>query len=324
MASRKQLRRQARTQGRLRYGGEQQGLRQLARAERRELLDTTESQRSAADSIVSSAREGRQDIRGIYEDAGLTDMVRQSLGSNPAARRLAEEMAGAETEMRQREVDAREGAAFAINRATQDYRRDIKDIRDRKLSLKREKGIFVSDLLRQLVGEQQAARAEAQAEAQRMQFDWDKQTRSLMQSERSSLRSSGVNPDTGKPTSKAKAKSKPTGADRDASAALGKAKTWLKRLDNDGYRKKVPDTAKRRAALGELLTAGDQASGVPSLPQHVVEAALDMHFAGRLSPATVKMLRSLGIQVRRLPGVTLGKPPSSRPDTAGNPNVAGR
>jgi hypothetical protein len=68
---------------------------------------------------VASANGGREDIRNIYEDAGLTVLVRDSLDSSPAARRLAEEMAGAEAEMVQRRIDAEEGAALAINHRMQ-------------------------------------------------------------------------------------------------------------------------------------------------------------------------------------------------------------
>jgi hypothetical protein len=306
---RRRFERQAERAGQQRYRPEQEALGLLERDTRRDFRDTRASSRTAADSIAGSAREGRQTIEGIYEDAGLTDLVRAGLESNPAARRVAEEMAEAETEMVHREVDAREGASFAVREARKQRDRSLTDINRRRTSLAGQKGEFVADLVQQLIGEDNAARAQAQQHQADQQFEWDKQTRSLMQSERSSLRSSGVNPDTGKKTSGSK--SKPTGADRDASAALGKAKTWLNRLDNDGYKKTVPDRAKRRAGLGELLVAGDQASGVPALPQHVVEAALDMHFAGRLSPATVKMLRTLGIQVRRLPGVTFGPRPGS-------------
>lgn len=320
MASRKQLQRRARRQGRLRYAPEEQALGLLERDARRDFRDTRAGQRSAADSIVTSAQQGASDIRGIYENAGLTDLVRAGLESNPQARRLAEEMAGAETEMRQREIDAREGEAFAVNQARRDRNRALSDIGRRRTQLAGEKGAFVADLVQQMIGEQQAAQAEAQQHAADQAFD-------LYKMDRKALLNNDIDPDTGKPlpgAKKDKKKPKPaTGADRDASAALGKAKAWIERLDNEKARKDNPDRAKRRAFMKEILTTGDEASGIPALPQHVVEAALDMHFAGRLSPATVKMLRTLGIQVRRLPGVTLGKAPSSRPDTAGNPNVAG-
>ena len=312
-------RRQARTQGRLQFGPEQQTLNRLGRDERRTMLDTIDSQNSAATAIALQAEEGGQDIRDIYENAGLTDAVRESLASNPAARRLAEEMAAGEVEMEQRAVDAREGAAFATRQAVRDYRRDIKRINEQKTDLARRKGLFVSTLLEQLIGEDKAARAAVAEQQQQQAFEMTKLGMQLGQQERNSIRSAGIDPDTNKPLSTTKKTTKKaTGADREAAAALGKAKTWLDRLDNDGYRTKVPSTTKRREALGELLTAGDRESGVPALPQHIVEAALDMHFRRRLSPATVKMLRSLGIQVRRLPGVQFGP----RPTTGATGNMA--
>jgi hypothetical protein len=240
-------------------------------------------------------------------------------------------MAEAETEMVNRGIDAREGAQFQIREARQQRDRALTDIGRRRTTLANEKGLFVNDLLSQLIGEDRTARAQAAADAQ------DRGIRML---------NAGIDPTTGAPIPGGK-------LDKDGDGVLGgtepKKKKWLTQaqmqtqgaefsraqeiartmLRNAGGK----PSRKLRESIGKALLAGrgavdapiyDPSTGarridpktgeqvtrrVPAqkpVDPHIATAALDMVMLGRLSPGTVTMLRSLGVRVKQLPGAQFG------------------
>jgi hypothetical protein len=132
--------RQARRQARLQFAPQFRALDLLLRDEQDTLSAGLGAARTAQRGIVRSARQGRRDIRSIYEDAGLTAVVKEGLDSNPAMRRLAEEMADAEAGMVERQVLAREGTAAAVRELLGGYQKNVRRIGQERRALAGQKG----------------------------------------------------------------------------------------------------------------------------------------------------------------------------------------
>jgi hypothetical protein len=102
--------------------------------------------------------------------------------------RLGEGAALATSQLAARKVSAIEGEGAARAQAIRDFGSDRDKIAQRALDLSREQGAFTASTITDLIGADASARADAK-----------KQQATLDQQERNSLRSAGIDPDTGQP-----------------------------------------------------------------------------------------------------------------------------
>jgi hypothetical protein len=192
----------------VRYGPEVSALTALLRQAQTDLSQRTASARSGAQLIQSSVDAARPDIQGIYDTAGQQATAAQQiaapqLAALPAgspfaaaaaleqsglATRLAGARAGALTDLTQERIGAAQGAVGETQAAQRAYAQARGQIGQRAQDLAQEQGAFTASTIQDLM----SADAKAQADAA-------KQQASLTQSERNSVRSSGIDPDTGQP-----------------------------------------------------------------------------------------------------------------------------
>jgi hypothetical protein len=102
--------------------------------------------------------------------------------------RMAESQAQAKAQLQARRVGAVEGEGAARSAAFRDYASDRAKIGQRAVDLSREEGAFITSTIGDLAGADAKAQADANALGAR-----------LTQQERNSLRSAGIDPDTGQP-----------------------------------------------------------------------------------------------------------------------------
>jgi hypothetical protein len=362
--------RQALMEALVRFNPERSGLVELLREAASNRTTTVRQARGTADMTVAEVNRARPELKKVYRDAGLAQArIAHTLDENTASlgpvansiqagiqleraqggRQLQEAKADALTDLGSRKVRAREGAQFAVQNANTEYAGEAGKIGRRLIELAREQGAFTAATTREL-------RKENRQEQLRLQIE----KLGNSQSERNSLRSAGIDPETGQPIKggvldpnapryKGKGgKGGSGGRDWGTDAAHERAQ------DNIALALKEARTLKKlgasRAEIAEMLAAGsdeeeiqvyDTATGkkklnpdgtpvtkkVPGLPQIksqlYLSAALDEIFDGHLSRRNQQLLHSRGIQIARLPVTSYGKGSRSRRRTSRPPHSTG-
>lgn len=297
-----------------RYGPEISALTALLRQAQTDRDTRISAAKSGAQLIQSSIDQARPGINSIYDTAGSQASAAQAVaapqlaalpaGSPFAAAaaleqsgltsRLAGARANALTDLSQQRIGAAQGAVGEQQAALRTFGQARGQIGQRAQDLAHEEGAFTASTIQQLLGADSAAAADAANQ----QANRDN-TRG------NALIGAGVDPNTGQPLPghgpKPKTPSKPSATDRGAAADYGKAQAWIRSIDNAAYKKKIPDPNARRRGIAELLLKGEQASGIPAIPQAILTAALDMYFDKALSPKAVQNLHNQGYKVRALP-----------------------
>jgi hypothetical protein len=367
MAKRRNQRwaREAAMQALVRFGPEASGLRALERQAKSTYQMTTKTAAGAAQTIVGEVDRARPAVKRNYDQAGLDaaraahkviNPVMNSLGpaagtlaaatklsQGTGARRLAEERAASLTDLSQRRVQAVQGAQFAQANARDTLVGELAKIFERQQDLRRERGAFTAATAGQL---REAARdraqqmdiAELSAETQRQNS-----RRTQRQSERNSLRSAGINPETGKPI---------PGGRLDPKEKDGKGREWASSAQQQAARRDfqqaldyAKDFSRERAPRHEaanVLKRGLPASedeviydpqtgkpkvgkdgkrlkapGTPGVPaikdELMLTAALDIAYDGHLSRATQRKLHANGIKIGPLGAKTYGQWKKTRP-----------
>jgi hypothetical protein len=345
--------RQALMEALVRFNPERSGLVELLREAASNRTTTVRQARGTADMTVAEVNRARPELKKVYRDAGLAQArIAHTLDQNTASlgpvansiqagialeraqggRQLQESRADALTDLGSRKVRAREGAQFAVQNANTEYAGEAGKIGRRLIELAREQGAFTAATSREL-------RHQNRQDQLRLQIE----KLGNSQSERNSLRSAGIDPQTGQPIKggpldpnapryKGKGGRGGAGGDWGTDAAHERAQ------DNIATALKEARTLKKlgasRAEIAEMLAAGsdeeeiqvyDTATGkkklnpdgtpvtkkVPGLPQIksqlYLSAALDEIFDGHLSKRNQRLLHSRGIQIGRLPVTSYGK-----------------
>lgn len=228
--------------------------------------------------------------------------------SEGALRRTSEAKARNRADLEAQRVRAAEGETFAVRAAQDRYRSDAAKVLDQLQGLDQEEGLFAATELGRLVEAARGRRAGLQ-----------KTRVENRQEERNSLRSAGINPDTGRPyrngpLDPGKPKPKPKRDDKDwlppseqrsARKDFGSAKGQARRLRTE--------EGLSRSEVANLLLNGRSALKLSSgrvLPkvkavtdETLVSAALDDVYDGRLSRRNQRRLYRQGIKIGQL-GVT--------------------
>ena len=332
--------RQAELDALVRYGPELSGLLELQRQAQSNLKSGVQSARGNARGIIAAVDRARPEMAGVYDAAASTQAASSSVvtpdpaalaAKDPMAMALAAEAGAAQSrigesrasalgDLTQRRVSAREGQQFAVQNARSTFADEIGQILRRKQSLNAEVGAFTAST---------AGELRKQAQEQQLRVDLEKMGNS--QSERNSLRSAGINPDTGQPIPggkldpKAKPKGRLTPLQQNAAAdEIAEAATWAQKLAKGGA---DFETAKRMLlegrdpveeketplkdpVTGKAIINPDGTPktkvvpGRPGVPkfdsQLLLTAALEVTYFGQVSKGTKAKLRRRGLQPNKL------------------------
>jgi hypothetical protein len=369
---------EAALQALIRYGPEESGLRALKQEARGEYRSTVRGARGAARGIVGEVKAVTPQTRAAYDAAGLAaartahSVVDPALKGLPQSslsaavkieqgdyqRNLQESKAAELADLGSRRVSAREGAAFAVTNAASERNAALAKIGARFQDLRREKGAFAASTMATLEDDARQRKQQLDiALAGLAQSDLNSRRtarnarRTARQSERNSIRSSGIDPNTGKiipngpldPKAKAKAKGGPTGEqylnwqtsiEDIASAAkrlrnakdehgrplnLSRAQIVDKLSQGRPAQKVLVDRHGRPLPQGltpaEKKAAGATVQSLPAIKQYPADlrmsAALDIALFGHLTPATQRRLHRAGFNLKRLGLRTYGQYRSS-------------
>jgi hypothetical protein len=250
----------------LRFGPQVSGLTELQRAAEDQFSSSVKGARAAARGTVQAVRAARPQVRDVYHDAAHASKdIAQVIGPNMAGvpaslqaaiaqeqtgfgNRLQESKAAALTDLTSRGVAAREGKGAAIRAARDDFAGQLQQILRQRIDLAGQQGAFQA--LRQ---------GELRDEAQKRADQFALKQMGLTQEERNSLRSSGLDPDTGKPipggkldpTTKGKGKGK---GSRATEEQIGNAQDAVQLAIHEA--RTLQHLGATRGEIAEMLTSG--------------------------------------------------------------------
>jgi uncharacterized protein (UPF0305 family) len=337
--------RQATMDALLRFGPEQSGLRALAREAYSERRQGIAQAKGTAASITNAIDMATPRVKELYDAAGLAQaavahtLVSHDLaGLGPAADRFkaagATEQAGlagilenqqAATlgDLQQQRVSAQQGRQFATTKAQNDFVDSMAKVLARAQDLRREKGAFQATDLFNLRQDRQDRRQTLRiAQA------------GNLQKERNSLRSAGIDPNTGKMIPGG-----PLDPDANNKAGNQAPSKGAKPRQQDTFNSRIqqaltalksdvdPDKKVGRVGASHVLTQGlpakkgKDASGVvqtlvPELKAITdplaIRVANDIYYDGHVSYATIDLLRKNGYRVKAIPGAPVWSRARSR------------
>jgi hypothetical protein len=342
MARRNRFAQQAALEALLRFGPEISGMNQIQADAEMQYGQDVRAARGTGRAIRSAVAEARPDVRRIFSGAdrtiadanAVTGALPEGVPASIAAAiaqeqsglksRMAESRATALTDLADRGVAATEGQAFAVQQARTDLGKTLQQLYNRRLDVGRESGAFTALTARQL-------RQDAQDRADKLfiaQGGWT-------QSERNSLRSAGIDPNTGKaiPGGKLDPKAKGNNGagwasqEQHAAAqdAIQEAAHWAQRLKEHGASRAAVARALLEGAGGKpvyevvddgrggkkrqpVLNPDGTPKTTPKVPQVksqlLLSAALDQIFDGHLSRLNARRLHARRLRIQDLPLTT--------------------
>lgn len=369
---------QAAMEALVRYGPEISGLRELQAQAESNYRTAVQQARGGARAIRQGVRQARPQFNAIYDRAGEAQTRAAQVyegnveGLAPAADPIKAAIAGEQrllsgqiaqsraadmSMLRQRSLGAREGRVLGERQALQTRADELGKILQRRQDLRGEQGAFMAATLGELMEERRGRRQQLRLErmAQRGQTRRTRITQrgqnrravqEQRQSERNSLRSAGIDPDTGRPIPGGRLDPRaPQNRQRQpratpgqvgaAADAYGEAFTWARQLRDRG---RPREDVMRVLALGvEEAPVKDPQTGRPVLNPDgtprvrpgipkiksalLLTAAVEVAYQGFVSNATAKMLRrrglrlsDLGVATRRNSGASGYSKGAGRPD----------
>jgi hypothetical protein len=336
---------QAELEALLRYGPELRALEEIALQARQTFKGTKRSAKANARAITNAVDAAEPRVTDIYSDAGQSLNAYQDAAGGPvaagtpaaleqaaAAQRLTESQALVQAELAQRRVGAQEGKQFAIQQARSQFADEIGQVLRQRRGVAKEAGAFTALTGRELY----------QDAVQRRQ-DFRLAQGRLNQSERQSIRSSGIDPDTGMPIPGGRLDPDANNKPGDQTPAANGRKPKLTQLQRNDAASKYETAASRAATLRDNDIPFDAAlkaltEGVPgkdetpvydpvtgkrklnpdgtpviqkgrpevkpvSAPPLLVRAALEMAYYGYIRRDTAKKLRQRGINPKKVLGI---------------------
>lgn len=330
----------------MRFGPQDAALRQAVRDQQTQYRTTVKTERGAAQGIIGEVNRVTPGVKAGYDAAGLAaarsaheviDPTLAKLGASAAPMvaatkieqaglqtRLAESKAAAVSDLGSRRVQAQEGAAFATTNARNNLIQGLAKIFRSQQDLAGQKGAFAQATVSQL-------EKAAQDRALRVQLN----SSSNAQSERNSIRSSGVDPNTGRPIKGGKLDPKakkngsgfgPNGASTDKHVQwqssiqeiASTAQRYKGKLSREQIVQKLAAGRPPQRILvdkagnplpdgltgAQKVAAGAHTVALPAIKQYAPDlrmtAALDVALDGHLSPATQRKLHRAGFSVKQL------------------------
>jgi hypothetical protein len=242
---------QAELEALLRYGPELRALEEIALQARKTFKGTKRSAKANARAITNAVDAAEPRVADIYQDAGQSLNAYQDAAGGPvaagtpaaleqaaAAQRLTESQALVQTELAQRRVGAQEGKQFAIQQARSQFADEIGQVLRQRRGVAKEAGAFTALTGRELYQDAAQRRAD-----RRMSL------LGLQQDERQSLRSSGIDPDTGAPIPGGRLDQDANGRPGDQSPGANGKKPKLTQLQRNDAASKYETAASRASTL---------------------------------------------------------------------------
>lgn len=328
MAGQGALLRRALQQAELRYGPQQQELQALL-ADRGSQRDDEIAGNNAGSQLLAAAiREAAPKMTGAYDQALSTVQAQQqavqgmpgaSLSAEQTAsfaRRIGEQRANVAADAEQQGVRAAQDAVYSNRQANTSYKTDVAKIAQQLLGLGDQSGLYTATTL----GDLQDTRTKNQITKRGQDVTAQNAITSAAQSERSSVRSSGIDPDTGQPIPGGKldpkaAKKPKLSQDKhlETQDKISQAVAALGTLDPDKQERREaasllvagaksqplydPKTGKKRVSQsGTALSTPD----IPGVGGLLASAASDVYYDGHLSRRNQKRLRAAGFKLGEL------------------------
>lgn len=341
---------QAALEALVRFGPELSGLAELQRTAQGNYATGIAQARQTAAGITSAARAAKPEIVDVYNDAGgrLTQTDRMvagdlaALGPSGAAiraaakvesgasrSRLREARANSVRDLAERRVQAQSGRAFAVQNARRQLVDDLGKVQRRRADVLREQGAFTASTLGDLLQADMDRRTRLAISKMGARARLQISRAGLSQSERNSIRSSGFDPDTGRPIPGGKADpNRPSARGRSgksgwatqtqmarAADAVGTARQWAKRLLAAGVSREAiiaglsSGRSERRVPIHDPVTGKPvyNRDGTPKerviagLPKVgstlLIQAALEAEQNGYVSRRTQRALHRRGLRL---------------------------
>jgi hypothetical protein len=360
MAKKKAARRRSRfaddaaLQALVRYEPEESGLKALAQQARADYGVSVRQAQTTGDLTLQAAREAIPAVSKIYDKAGLdqagtANLVSPELAAltGPGAATLqrggalevAQQLgnlrsakAAALEDLNTRAVAARQGQQYGILGARQKFTADMAKILGQSQSLQRQKGAFTASTIGSMTEAALGRELSARNSARSARTSAANSRRSAAQSERGSIRSSGIDPDTGKPIPGGKldpATKKPKPGTRTATgrklAPSGEHRTVRDNIAKGVQSLKTLDPERNIAnwgPYGQLLEQGqkpitfhDPTTGkpvirpngtpkvspdIPAIGHLPTRVALDLYYHRGITADTKRLLADAGYSVAQL------------------------
>jgi hypothetical protein len=325
----------------VRYEPEESGLKALAQQARADYGVSVRQAQTTGDLTLQAAREAIPSVANIYDRAGLDQAKTASLVSpelaalsGPGAATLqrggalevAQQLgnlraakAAALEDLNTRAVAARQGQQYGILNARQKFSADMAKILGQSQSLQRQKGAFTASTINSLLQSSLERQLSARNNARTTRTQAANSKRAQTQQERNSLRSSGIDPDTGKPIPGGKLDPKAPGkkpklqtpaqhgAVKDQVSSI---QSWIRQNRADyGSRHEmandlvtgVPASTIKVDSKGKPLPAPVRDPGVPKAPSVLAASiALDLEFDGHVSRRNIAELHKRRLSLNQL------------------------
>lgn len=162
---------QSQTQAELRYGGQTSALAQILGQVTRDYQRQSAAQTTAGASLMGALRGADTQLTNTYNDAGLTPTLLAQIGNSPTGQRLAGELASNRAAVQQQATGAQAGQQYLHQRLGDEYRDDVGQVSDQLQALTKERGLYTSSLLDQLISGDRAARSQVNAAVRKQQHD---------------------------------------------------------------------------------------------------------------------------------------------------------
>lgn len=262
--------RQAETQAAIRYGGQEDALQSIFDTLTRDYGRQSTAQRDMGMSLLGSLNHAGQNLTQVYSDAGLTPEVLATIGESPTGQRIAAELARGQAGIQEQRTGALAGQQYIQQRLADDYREDVGQINRQATSMAKERGLYESSLLDELIGEDRARRSEINAAARKQQFDAEQNILDREASQGNALIGQGLiadeqgnllplpggKADPNAPANKPKRPRVTADAQKTAGTAFSNAFSLA-----GGMVKGKPKTPKVRQGVTNILASGREASG---------------------------------------------------------------
>jgi hypothetical protein len=162
---------QAQTETAIRYGAQEDALGSILAQASRDYGRQSAAQQTASQSVLGALKAAPGRLTQAYSDAGLTPSLLSQIAGSPTGQRLAGELAAGQAGIQQQFTGAQAGEQYLQQHLFDQYRDDANQVGGQLSSLGKERGLFQSSLLDQLITGDRATRHAANEAARKQQHE---------------------------------------------------------------------------------------------------------------------------------------------------------
>jgi hypothetical protein len=146
-------------------------------------------------SVLGALKGADKGLRDVYAQSGLGPNLLSQIAGSPTGQRLAGELASNRVDVKNQLLGAQAGQQYIQQHFGDQYREDVGNINAQGSALAKEKGLFQSDLLDQLITADKAARQAARLAAAKQRHDDALARQQIVASQTNALIGQGLLPD---------------------------------------------------------------------------------------------------------------------------------